>query len=100
MATLSYPSLEELQLRLEAQDGAILDVVRGCPWWTSADLAGRVPGTRTVTRVTLTAPRGNDRTLRRILQLSFGLVFPEDGGVGAPRHSGARARLQREDGTP
>lgn len=85
MATLSYPSPAELQLRLEAHEGAILNVVRGCPWWTEAEIEGRTPGNPTVTRVTLTAARANDSTLRRILQLSFGLVFPEDGGVGAQR---------------
>lgn len=85
MATLSYPSLEELQLRLEAQDGAILDVVRGCPWWTKAELEGRVPGSNTVSSVTLTAMRAMDSTLRRILHLSFGLMFPADGGVGEQR---------------
>lgn len=91
MATLSYPSPAELQLRLEAHEGAILDVVRGCPWWSRAEIEGRTPGNSTVTRVTLTAMRANDSTLRRILQLSFGLVFPADGGVGETR---AQVRLR------
>lgn len=85
MATLIYPSSEELQLRLESREGAILDVVRGCPWWTKADIEGRIPGDSTVTGVTLTALREMDSTLRRIMNLSFGLVFPADGGVGEKR---------------
>lgn len=85
MATISYPSPEVLHLLLEAQEGAILDVVRGCPWWTKAEFEGRVPGNSTVTRITLVATREMDSTLRRILDLSFGLVFPADGGVGAKR---------------
>ncbi len=85
MATLSYPSAEELQLRLEAEEGAILNVVRGCSWWTRADIEGRTPGSSTVTGVTLTATRSMDSTLRRILNLSFGLIFPQDGGVGERR---------------
>lgn len=82
MAHLSYPSATEVQLRLDSQEGAILNVVRGCPWWTRADVEGRLPGSATVTGVTLTTDRGMDSTLRRILQLSFGLVFPSEGGVG------------------
>lgn len=85
MAYLSYPSPDELQLRLEAHEGAILDVVRGCPWWTKADIEGRTPGNSTVTGVTLTATRAMDSTLRRILNLSFGLIFPPDGGTGEKR---------------
>lgn len=99
MATLSYPSLEELQLRLEAQEGAILEVVRGCPWWTRADVEGRIPGNSTVTSVTLTALRANDSTLRRILTLSFGLNFPADGGVGETRaESSARTAQAKHAG--
>lgn len=85
MANLSYPSSEELQLQLDAQEGAILDVVRGCPWWTKADIERHLPENAAVTRVTLTAMRSMDSTLRRILNLSFGLTFPLDGGVGEKR---------------
>ena len=94
MATLIYPSPEELQLQLESQEGAILDVVRGCPWWTRADFEGRMPGDSTVTRITLTATRGMDSTLRRILNLSFGLIFPADGGVGEKRVRTAAPSVQ------
>lgn len=82
MAHLSYPSMTEVQLRLEAQEDAILAVVRGCPWWTKADFEGRLPGSTTVSSVSLTTTRGVESTLRRILQMSFGLVFPKEGGVG------------------
>lgn len=82
MAHLSYPSVTEVQLRLEAQEEAILAVVRGCPWWTKAEVEGRLPGSTTVSSVRLTTTRGVESTLRRILQMSFGLVFPVEGGVG------------------
>lgn len=82
MANLSYPSATEVQLRLEAQENAILAVVRGCPWWTKAEIEGHVPGHAIVSAVTLTTGRGLDSTLRRILQMSFGLVFPQEGGDG------------------
>jgi hypothetical protein len=84
MAYLSYPSPTEVQLRLDAQEGAILAVVRGWAWWTKAEVEGRVPGSPLVTGVTLTTTRGMDATLRQILQLSFGLEFPQAGGVGHP----------------
>ena len=50
-----------------------------------AEFEGRTPGSSTVTGVTLTATRSMDSTLRRILNLSFGLIFPQDGGVGEQR---------------
>ncbi len=82
MAHLSYPSTTEVQLRLGAQEDGILAVVRGCPWWTKAEVEGRLPGSATVSSVTLTTTRGVESTLRRILQMSFGLVFPPEGGAG------------------
>jgi hypothetical protein len=82
MAYLSYPSSMELQLRLDAQEGSILTVIRRCSWWTKAEFEGHVPGSSTVTSVTLSAERCMDSTLRRILQMSFGLVFPKEGGAG------------------
>lgn len=101
MAHLTYPSTTEVQLRLDAQEDAILAVVRGCPWWTKADVEGRFPGSTTVTSVSLTTTRGVESTLRRILQMSFGLVFPTEGGIGepmlreAPRVSGRKSRSSR-----
>jgi hypothetical protein len=82
MATLSYPSATDVQLVLNAQEGAILGVVRGCTWWTKADVERGIPGSTLVTSVTLTTTRAMDPTLRRILQMGFGLVFPQDGGAG------------------
>lgn len=101
MAHLSYPSGTDVQLRLGAQEDAILAVVRGCPWWTKADIEGQFPGSTTVSSVTLTTTRNVEATLRRILQMSFGLVFPQEGGVGqqlareAPRVLGAKRRSSR-----
>ncbi len=98
MAHLSYPSITEVQLRLEAQEDAILAVVRRCPWWTKADVEGRLPGSTTVSGVILTTTRATESTLRRILQMSFGLVFPPEGGAGqqpvreAPRVKGGKRR--------
>jgi hypothetical protein len=84
MAYLSYPSATEVQLRLDSHEGSILAVLRGCPWWLKADFEGRVPGSGTVTSVTLTATREMDSTLRRIVQMSSGLAFPKEGGLGLP----------------
>ncbi|MDP9314827.1 MAG: hypothetical protein M3R24_28790 [Chloroflexota bacterium] len=101
MAQLSYPSATEVQLRLEAQEDAILAVIRGCPWWTKAEVEGRLPGSTIVSGVILTTTRGVESTLRRILQLSFGMVFPAEGGVAhqvrqaAPVTAGRKARLPR-----
>ena len=101
MAYLSYPSAAEVQLRLEAQEDAILAVVRGCPWWTKADIEGRLPGSGTVSSVSLTTTRALESTLRRILEMSFGIVFPPEGGAGSPpkreqpRASGSKRRAAR-----
>ena len=82
MAQLTYPSATEVQLRLGMQEDAILTVVRRWGWWTRADVEGRLPGATQVTGVILTATRGQDRTIRTILQRSFQLVFPAEGGTG------------------
>ena len=101
MAHLSYPSTTEVQLRLGAQEDGILAVVRGCPWWTKAEVEGRLPGSAAVSGVILTTTRGVESTLRRILQMSFGLVFPDEGGVGlqtrkeVPSLAGRKSRTLR-----
>lgn len=88
MAFLMYPSSTEVQLQLDAQDNAILAVVRGCPWWIKADVEGCLPGSPTASRVTLTTTLAAESTLRRILDMSFGIVFPDTGGVGQHRENG------------
>ena len=82
MAYLSYPSPEEVQLRLDAYENAILTVVRHCRW-TEAEVQGRLPGSSLAATVILTAERARDTTIREILLRSFQLVFPPDGGEGA-----------------
>jgi len=82
MANLSYPSPAEVQLRLGSQEDAILTVVRRCGWWTRAEVEGRLPGSKEVSGVVLTADRGTDATIREILHRSFQLVFPAEGGDG------------------
>ncbi|WP_026371040.1 hypothetical protein [Kallotenue papyrolyticum] len=91
MAYLSYPSATDLHLRLEGHEQAILTVVRKCPWWHSAEVEGRRPGSTTVSAVTLIARRDMDPTLRQILATCAGLVFPADGGAGRPRARPRRA---------
>jgi hypothetical protein len=88
MAQLRYPSPTEVQLRLGPQEDAILTVVRHWAWWTRADVEGRLPGDAQVTAVILTAERGADQTIRKILQRSFQLVFPVEGGEGVLAGSG------------
>ena len=80
MAQLSYPSPTEVQLRLGPHENAILAVVRGWAWWTRAAVEGQVAGDATVSAVVLTADRSSEATIREILQRSFQLVFPPEGG--------------------
>lgn len=82
MAHLSYPSLAEVQLRLGPREDAILAVVRNWAWWLRAEVEGKLPGYSEVAMVTLTAERAQDATIREILDRSFQLVFPLDGGEG------------------
>ena len=95
MATLRYASETDIQLHLDPQDEAILTVVRGCPWWTKGETIVDHQGTPS--GVTLTTTRPMESTLRRILDLSFGLVFPPEGGVGVARagHTGPHAGRKR-----
>jgi hypothetical protein len=95
MAQLSYPSSTEVQLRLGAQENAILTVVRGWSWWTRADVEGRVPGEPQVTAVILTAARSEDRLIRDILHRSFQLIFPAEGGDGVLTTVAPTARARR-----
>lgn len=82
MASLNFPSADEVQLRLGPHDDAILTVVRRWGWWTRAEVEGQLPGEQQVTAVVLTAERGVERTIREILHLSFQLIFPNEGGEG------------------
>ncbi len=96
MAHLSYPSLTEVQLRLGPQEDAILTVVRRWGWWTRATVEGRLPGDTQVSAVILTAARGTDPTIREILHRSFQLVFPAEGGDGAPVPLESEVRTRRK----
>jgi hypothetical protein len=82
MAHLSYPSPTEVQLRLGPQEDAILTVVRRWAWWTHAEVEGQLPGDSQVSGVVLTAERGGEAVIREILNRSFRLVFPVEGGEG------------------
>ena len=95
MANLSYPSPEEVQLRLGAQEDAILTVVRHWAWWKRADVEGRLPGDGQVSAVILTAERSTDTLIREILHRSFQLVFPVDGGDGVASVLGPSVRNKR-----
>src|SRR3954453_21019159 len=95
MAYLSYPSAEEVQLRLGAHEDAILTVVRHWAWWTRADVEGRLPGDGHVSAVILTAERSTDTLIREILHRSFQLVFPLEGGEGVVSVSGPGVRVKR-----
>ena len=94
MAQLSYPSPTEVQLRLGPHENAILAVVRGWAWWTRAEVEGQVPGDATVGAVVLTAERSSDATIREILQRSFHLVFPPEGGECALAAAPPAAQLR------
>ena len=92
MASLSFPSAHEVQLRLGSHENAILAVVRRWSWWTRAEVEGQAPGDQRVTAVVLTAERSVERTIREILHLSFKLVFPAEGGEGVVGATNARLR--------
>ena len=92
MAHLSYPVPAEVQLRLGPREDAILTVVRRWAWWTRAEVEGRLPGDPQVSAVILTAERGVDGTIREILQRSFQIVFPVEGGEGAQVERGPGVR--------
>jgi hypothetical protein len=98
MAHLSYPSATEVQLRLGAQEDAILTVVRHWAWWTRAEVEGRLSGDTQVSAVMLTADRDGDATIRQILHRSFRLVFPAEGGESAPARPGTGARAGGSNG--
>ena len=100
MAHLSYPSATEVQLRLGAQENAILTVVRHWGWWTHAAVEGQLPGDPQVAAVILTAQRGADQTIREILRRSFQIVFPTEGGDGTlvTTEPDARPRHRRYHG--
>ncbi len=104
MAHLSYPSATEVQLRLGAQENAILTVVRHWGWWTHAAVEGQLPGDPQVSAVILTAARGADQTIREILRRSFQIVFPTEGGAGTlmatEPNARRRYRHQREPRFP
>lgn len=89
MASLSFPSAHEVQLRLGSHEDAILAVVRWWSWWTQAHVEGQLPGEHQATEVVLTAERSVERTIREILHLSF-KVEGGEGVVGAS-HAGLRA---------
>jgi hypothetical protein len=95
VAHLTYPSITEVQLRLGAQEDAILSVVRRWGWWKRAEVEGRVPGETQVTAVVLIAERAMDQTIRKILHRSFHIVFPADGGEGVAGVPEPAARLPR-----
>lgn len=95
MAHLSYPSSAEVQLRLGAQEDAILTVVRHWAWWTRGEVEGRLPGDPQVSAVILTADRSSEALIREILRRSFQLVFPDDGGDGIQAAGGPQQRPKR-----
>ena len=96
MAHLSYPSPDEVQLRLDANEDAILTVLRHVSWWTRAAVEGQLPGSSLVAGVTLTAARGMDSTIRDILLRSFRISFPPDGGDGVQAEAKVAAKAQRQ----
>lgn len=95
MAYLSYPSLTDVQLRLDIHEDAILSVVRHCAWWTHAEVEGRLPGSSSVAAVILTAKREMDGTIREILLRSFQLAFPVEGGQGGTVESKVMVKARR-----
>ena len=95
MASLRYPSPEEVELRLGPRENEILTVVRRWAWWKRAEVEGQLPGDSEVSAVVLTAERTVDGTIREILQRSFRLVFPPEGGEGIATAAPPSAQARR-----
>lgn len=76
---LSVPDEVRLTLR-GAAENIILGTVRRWPHWMRADLEHSLEDPAHCVAVTLVAERGQEATIREILQRGFGLRFPLEGG--------------------
>lgn len=76
---LSIPGELRLTLRGEAEN-IILTTLRRWPHWLSAEVERNPIDATKYTAVTLVADRFQESTIREILQRSFGMRFPPEGG--------------------
>jgi hypothetical protein len=70
-----------LVLRGSAED-RILNTLRRWPYWRRADVERDPAHPELCVAVTLVTDRVHDQTVRSILQRSFGITFPAEGGSG------------------
>jgi hypothetical protein len=81
MATLLLTDPNELTLQLEGEaEDVILSTLRRWPHWLRATLEHDPDDPRRCRSVTLVAERQHEETVRLILEKSFGLRFPSEGG--------------------
>ncbi|NJO84855.1 MAG: hypothetical protein HC828_20215 [Blastochloris sp.] len=81
MTTLDLSTPGELRLTLSgAAENIILTTVRRWPHWLRAELERDPSDLTQCVSVTLVAERNQESTIRDILQRSFGMKFPVEGG--------------------
>jgi hypothetical protein len=82
MAVLMFTEVGELTLTLRgAAEDQILKAVRRWPHWLRAEIKRDLLDPSRCLAVTLVTERSNEDTVRFILERSFGLRFPNDGGT-------------------
>ena len=101
MTTLDTSVAGELRLTLRgAAENRILDTVRHWPHWRLGNIEHDPANEQQYQSVTLITDRVHEATVREILKLSFGLIFPPEGGnrelaPEAPRPAGRRGSKYR-----
>ncbi|NTW01105.1 MAG: hypothetical protein HGA19_07295 [Oscillochloris sp.] len=81
MTTLDLSTPGEVRLILRgAQENLILTTLRRWPHWLRAEVEYDPADKALCQAVTLIADRDQELTLRDILQRSFGMTFPREGG--------------------
>jgi hypothetical protein len=86
MATLTRAvSGKTLTLTLRgADEDRILATVRRWPYWDEVSIERDPADADHILSITLHTDRANEATLRAILERSFGMTFPAEGGDCAP----------------
>ena len=96
MTTLDLSVPGELRLTLRGQaENIILTTVRRWPHWLRAEVEHDPADATQYTAVTLVTDRFQEPTIREILQRSFGMRFPAEGGDQALKVAPASAPVRR-----
>jgi hypothetical protein len=96
VATLSISGTEELCLTLRgAAENQILETIRRLPYWRRVSIERDPVDAAQTVAVTLVTDIIHESTVRSILQRSFGLTFPKDGGDGLATPGAAASERRR-----